>query len=79
MELQFHAKNGVEWRALVRSGLAELDLDWNCHSQLELEWRVVRPTAGRQDWDGVAWHPEVIYKLARIAQFRAQFRWRGVA
>ena len=60
MELQFHAKNGVEWRALVRSGLAELDLDWNCHSQLELEWRVVRPTAGRQDWDGVAWHPEVI-------------------
>ena len=60
MELQFHAKNGVEWRALVRSGLAGLDLDWNCHSQLELEWRVARPTAGRQDWDGVAWHPEVI-------------------
>ena len=30
------AENGVEWRALVWYGLAELDLDWNYHFQSEL-------------------------------------------
>ena len=61
----------VEWRGVTPGndlGLAKnctiprwnCNSERNCHSQLELEWRVVRPTAGRQDWDGVAWHPEVI-------------------
>ena len=42
----------MEWRGSVWSGLAELNLDWNCHPQLELEWRSVRPKAG-SEWRGV--------------------------